>query len=203
MNTLELFADGASGAKPSLGPGITLLRGFARSAALMPLIEQVAARAPFRHLVTPGGQTMSVAMTNCGPLGWVSDRSGYRYDAIDPLSGRPWPEMPREIREHEPLEALSGGPDGLAFYRRLIGELPQWLKPGGWVIVEVGDGQAGLVQKLFEHAGLLEVEVTFDLHNLPRVVEGRLPYRQEIVPGLKDLDDAPLEEDPDDFPDVR
>ncbi len=99
MNTLELFADGASGGKISLGPGITLLRGFADSTRLMPLIEQVAARSPFRHLVTPGGQTMSVAMTNCGPLGWVSDRSGYRYDAIDPLTGNAWPEMPREIRE--------------------------------------------------------------------------------------------------------
>jgi DNA oxidative demethylase len=104
MNTLELFADDASGAasrfeKVALGPGITLLRGFADSTQLMPLIEKVAATSAFRHLVTPGGQTMSVAMTNCGPLGWVSDRSGYRYDPIDPLSGRPWPQMPREIRE--------------------------------------------------------------------------------------------------------
>ena len=57
----------------------------------MPLIDDVAARAPFRHLVTPGGQTMSVAMTNCGPVGWVSDRSGYRYSSRDPLTGQDWP----------------------------------------------------------------------------------------------------------------
>lgn len=117
----------------------------------------------------------------------------------------PGPELdnlPREIRDHEPLTALDGGPDGLAFYRRLIGEVRDWLKPGGYVIVEVGDGQAGHVQNLFEHAGLLEVEVTFDLHNLPRVVEGRLPYTNEIVPGLKDLDHAPFEEDPDDLADA-
>lgn len=50
--------------------------------------------APFRHLVTPGGQRMSVAMTNCGPYGWISDRRGYRYEPIDPDSGKPWPALP-------------------------------------------------------------------------------------------------------------
>ena len=77
MNTLELFANDPQDAIP-LEAGITLLRGHADSRRLMPLIERVASHSPFRHLVTPGGQTMSVAMTNCGPLGWVSDRSGYR-----------------------------------------------------------------------------------------------------------------------------
>jgi alkylated DNA repair protein (DNA oxidative demethylase) len=96
MNTLELpFAGDA--APVALGEGIALLRGFADTAALLPLIEHVAARAPFRHLVTPGGQTMSVAMTNCGPLGWVSDRSGYRYSSRDPLTGREWPAFPAEF----------------------------------------------------------------------------------------------------------
>jgi DNA oxidative demethylase len=98
MSTLELFGGGT--AQPvALGAGISLLRAFADSRRLMPLIERVASSAPFRHLVTPGGQTMSVAMTNCGPLGWVSDRSGYRYDARDPLSGNSWPPMPDEFRE--------------------------------------------------------------------------------------------------------
>jgi alkylated DNA repair protein (DNA oxidative demethylase) len=50
--------------------------------------------APFRHMLTPNGRRMSVAMTNCGAVGWVSDRAGYRYDACDPESGRPWPPMP-------------------------------------------------------------------------------------------------------------
>ena len=63
----------------------------------MPLIDSVANVAPFRHLVTPGGQTMSVAMTNCGPVGWVSDRSGYRYSSRDPLTDTDWPPMPREF----------------------------------------------------------------------------------------------------------
>jgi alkylated DNA repair protein (DNA oxidative demethylase) len=108
MSTLDLFACGA-GAGASLGPGITLLRGFADSARLMPLVERVAESSPFRHLVTPGGQTMSVAMTNCGPVGWVSERSGYRYDARDPLTGRAWPPMPGEFLELALSAAALGG----------------------------------------------------------------------------------------------
>jgi DNA oxidative demethylase len=93
MNTLELFgADAPETVR--LGDGIALLRGFADTRGLMPLVEDVASRAPFRHLVTPGGQTMSVAMTNCGPVGWVSDRSGYRYSSRDPMTDRDWPPMP-------------------------------------------------------------------------------------------------------------
>jgi alkylated DNA repair protein (DNA oxidative demethylase) len=96
MNTLEMFT--SHGAITPLGPGISLLRGFADTRALFPWVERVAAAAPFRHLVTPGGQTMSVAMTNCGAVGWVSDRSGYRYGPRDPLTERDWPEMPAEFR---------------------------------------------------------------------------------------------------------
>jgi len=107
VNTLELFTGKDAGVE--LGPGITLLRGFADSSRLMPLIERVAEQSPFRHLVTPGGQTMSVAMTNCGPLGWVSDRHGYRYDARDPSTGRPWPQMPAEFRALALAAATRGG----------------------------------------------------------------------------------------------
>lgn len=79
-----------------LGEGAVRLSGFARddAAALLAAMEAVAAAAPFRHLVTPGGYAMSVAMTNCGQVGWVSDRTGYRYDPVDPQTGRPWPAMP-------------------------------------------------------------------------------------------------------------
>ena len=98
MNTLELpFAEVSSGEQLRLGDGITLLRGFADTARLMPLIVGVAEVAPFRHLVTPGAHTMSVAMTNCGPVGWVSDRSGYRYSSRDPLTNEDWPAMPQEF----------------------------------------------------------------------------------------------------------
>jgi DNA oxidative demethylase len=79
-----------------LPEGATLLRQFARSEAplLVSAIDEIAAAAPFRHMVTPGGYRMSVAMTNCGRAGWVTDRGGYRYDARDPESGRVWPAMP-------------------------------------------------------------------------------------------------------------
>jgi alkylated DNA repair protein (DNA oxidative demethylase) len=82
--------------KQPLGPGAVLLRGFARQdeAALLADLQDVIARAPLRHMVTPGGYRMSVAMTNCGALGWLTDRTGYRYDSIDPQSGKPWPSMP-------------------------------------------------------------------------------------------------------------
>ena len=86
----------ADGGKEALGPGATLLRGFARKRdrALLAAIEEIAALAPFRRMVTPGGFEMSVAMTNCGAAGWVTDRTGYRYQAQDPQSGAPWPSMP-------------------------------------------------------------------------------------------------------------
>lgn len=79
-----------------LATGAVILRGFALDVeeALNTEFEAVVNEAPFRHLVTPGGHTMSVAMTNCGAAGWVSDRRGYRYEARDPLTGRAWPPMP-------------------------------------------------------------------------------------------------------------
>jgi alkylated DNA repair protein (DNA oxidative demethylase) len=79
-----------------LGDGAMVLAGFARpvDAALLAALDGIVTVAPFRHLITPGGFRMSVAMTNCGEAGWVSDRTGYRYDAIDPASGRRWPAMP-------------------------------------------------------------------------------------------------------------
>ena len=58
-------------------------------------LTAISAASPFRHMTTPGGWAMSVALTNCGEVGWVTDRTGYRYDANDPVSGRPWPAMPR------------------------------------------------------------------------------------------------------------
>lgn len=79
-----------------LAEGAALLGGFTRAVEvpLLAALGQVTAAAPFRHMVTPGGHRMSVAMTNCGAAGWVSDRSGYRYDPVDPESGLRWPRMP-------------------------------------------------------------------------------------------------------------
>ena len=92
----DLFADPAPGQRTALGPQACVLHGFAlaEADALLAGIAGVAAQAPFRHLVTPGGHTMQVAMTNCGRYGWCSDRRGYRYDRLDPQSGAPWPAIP-------------------------------------------------------------------------------------------------------------
>lgn len=90
-------SDDAESRYQELTPGAVLLRAFALSdeAELVAAIDKVDKAAPFRHMITPGGFRMSVAMTNCGRAGWVTDRSGYRYDALDPVTGLPWPPMPK------------------------------------------------------------------------------------------------------------
>jgi DNA oxidative demethylase len=87
--------------RESMAEGAVLLRGFAKpiESELVAALQDVVEQAPFRHMVTPGGNQMSVAMTNCGSAGWVTDRHGYRYDTNDPEAGRPWPAMPRSFRE--------------------------------------------------------------------------------------------------------
>jgi DNA oxidative demethylase len=87
-------------ARDPIGNGAIVLRGLAAApaAALLRAVESVAKCAPFRHMTTPGGHVMSVAMTNCGELGWVTDRRGYRYQTVDPLTGEPWPALPAPFR---------------------------------------------------------------------------------------------------------
>lgn len=84
-----------------MAEGAVLLRGFAKplETDLIAALHDIAGQASFRHMLTPGGHLMSVAMTNCGSLGWVTDRTGYRYDANDPETGKPWPAMPASFRE--------------------------------------------------------------------------------------------------------
>lgn len=98
----SLFEDEpAPQSREPLEEGAVVLRGFAaaRAEQLLEDVARVAQAAPFRHLTVSGGHTMSVAMTNCGRVGWVSDRMGYRYDAVDPDSGQHWPEMPASFVE--------------------------------------------------------------------------------------------------------
>jgi alkylated DNA repair protein (DNA oxidative demethylase) len=84
-----------------LGAGTAVLAGFALAAQqeLLSALKRVTDQSPFRNMITPGGLRMSVAMSNCGALGWVSDRTGYRYDGMDPQTHRPWPDMPSGFRE--------------------------------------------------------------------------------------------------------
>ena len=94
-----------------LDDGALLLRGFAKNVdtALMSAIEKVVAQSPLRHMVTPGGFRMSVAMSNCGQVGWITDRSGYRYGVIDPETGRPWPALPETFIDIARRAAMRAG----------------------------------------------------------------------------------------------
>ena len=98
----------------TLAEGAILLRGFliGEAAALLTHVNAIAAVAPFRRMVTPGGCQMSVAMSNCGSTGWITDRRGYRYDSIDPETGLPWPAMPALILEAAVRAAAAGGFEG-------------------------------------------------------------------------------------------
>jgi DNA oxidative demethylase len=116
--TADLFESVAEprASQQEIAEGAVLLRGFARSfeSELIADIGDIVARAPFRHMITPGGHQMSVAMTNCGRLGWVTDRRGYRYDANDPEAQKPWPAMPPSFRELAKQAAAHAGFGGFA-----------------------------------------------------------------------------------------
>jgi DNA oxidative demethylase len=97
-----------------LSEAAVVLRGFARAnaAELVAAVDAITASAPFRNMMTPGGFRMSVGMTNCGRAGWVTDRRGYRYERIDPITGNPWPQMPEVFRRLAERAALAGGYPG-------------------------------------------------------------------------------------------
>jgi alkylated DNA repair protein (DNA oxidative demethylase) len=118
FDNLDNSQDGyAPGSAPEpLADGAVVLRGFARTQApqLLDEIGDIAAKAPWRHMITPGGLRMSVAMTNCGQAGWVSDRTGYRYDPCDPLDGEPWPAMPAAFLDLATRAAAEAGFAGFA-----------------------------------------------------------------------------------------
>lgn len=109
--TADLFADDTDMQRVALAPGAVLLRNFAGSEApeLLAAVADIVAESPLRHLITPGGYRMSVAMTNCGEVGWVSDSRGYRYAAFDPDSGQPWPALPPSFLDLAERAAASAG----------------------------------------------------------------------------------------------
>ncbi|WP_249675006.1 DNA oxidative demethylase AlkB [Pseudomonas abieticivorans] len=129
--TPDLFSDTDTAQPPrieALGTQAWVLRGFALpwvEGVLAPLREVLKA-APFRRMVTPGGFTMSVALSNCGALGWTTDTHGYRYSPLDPRTGLPWPGLPIVIRELGIAAASAAGfadfdPDACLINRYLPG----------------------------------------------------------------------------------
>ncbi|KIZ36417.1 MULTISPECIES: DNA oxidative demethylase AlkB [Rhodopseudomonas] len=113
MNDLFDSLPDTRSARMPIAEGAVLLCGLARQSEpeLIAALREVIAAAPFRHMVTPGGHRMSVAMTSCGAVGWVTDRSGYRYAPTDPDSGQPWPTMPASFRELARNAAAQAGFD--------------------------------------------------------------------------------------------
>ncbi|MHC8299649.1 DNA oxidative demethylase AlkB [Pseudomonas sp. ZS1P83] len=112
--TFDLFADAEPEQQPRLdriGEQSCVLRGFALPwlDQLLPALNAVLAAAPFRQMITPGGSTMSVALSSCGALGWTTDRSGYRYTRNDPQTGQPWPKMPDVFFELAQAAAREAG----------------------------------------------------------------------------------------------
>jgi alkylated DNA repair protein (DNA oxidative demethylase) len=111
--TLDLFADADDGrpAQQAIAPGALLLPRFAlaHECALLAALQQVLAIAPFRPMTTPGGHTMSVQLSSCGLLGWVSDEHGYRYSRRDPLTQQPWPALPPPFLELAQAAAAAAG----------------------------------------------------------------------------------------------
>jgi DNA oxidative demethylase len=113
MNLFDFPGDVGPRKEP-LGPGAVVLRGFAAAseAALLEALQDVVRGSPFRHMITPGGFRMSVAMTNCGSFGWVTDRTGYRYDPVDPEHDHAWPRMPDPFLQLAKDAATEAGFDG-------------------------------------------------------------------------------------------
>ena len=100
--------------RQQLADGAWLLRGAVLDSVpqILAALDDIAARAPFRQMTTPGGFTMSVAMTNCGDYGWVTDRTGYRYSPVDPVSGNKWPLIPDVLLDCATRTAAAAGFDG-------------------------------------------------------------------------------------------
>jgi alkylated DNA repair protein (DNA oxidative demethylase) len=94
----------------AIAPGVVLLRNYAQTQAEAVIAEValIAAAAPFQHMITPGGFTMSAALTNCG-AGWISDRKGYRYSSVNPQTGEPWPAIPALFSELAASAAAAAG----------------------------------------------------------------------------------------------
>ncbi len=111
-SSFDLFADTEQPPRSEqIGEQSWVLRGFAlsRIEQLLPALETIIERAPLRHMMTPGGFSMSVATSSCGALGWITDRSGYRYSAEDPISHQPWPQIPEVFQELAQTAALQAG----------------------------------------------------------------------------------------------
>lgn len=147
-----------------IAPGATLLRGLAadRAEALLAEVERIAAASPFRRMITPGGREMSAAITNCGALGWVTDRRGYRYAAADPATGRPWPPLPASFLALATEAAARAGFEGFVPDACLV----NCYEPGAKMSLHQDRDEADLAWPIVSVS--LGLEATFLLGGLER-----------------------------------
>ena len=80
-----------------LFPGVFLFRSYVNEQDFMEAVISTTKKIPFRHMITPGGKKINVSGTSMGDCGWYSDRRGYRYERIDPITGNNWPKIPKNI----------------------------------------------------------------------------------------------------------
>lgn len=83
------------------------------------------------------------------------------------------PSLPPEVSRHEPRAALDGGPDGMAVIRRIVAGAPPVLKPGGWLLMEIGEEQAGPLASLMAAEGFSGIRARRDLNGIERYIGGR------------------------------
>jgi alkylated DNA repair protein (DNA oxidative demethylase) len=147
-----------------MADGAVLLRGRALplETEILAALKEICAHAPFRHMTTPGGFLMSVAMTNCGAAGWVTDRTGYRYDRLDPESGAPWPSLPDCFRELAVAAAVDAGYAGFAPDSCLINRY----KPGARLSLHQDKNERDLTQPIVSVS--LGLPATFQFGGLAR-----------------------------------
>jgi alkylated DNA repair protein (DNA oxidative demethylase) len=180
-----------------MADGATLLRGSALpfEADILSALQAIVDRAPFRRMTTPGGYVMSVAMTNCGAAGWITDRTGYRYDRIDPESGQPWPAMPDCFLE---LAVAAAGESG---YPRFVPDacLINRYDPGARLSLHQGKNERDFANPIVSVS--MGLPTTFQFGGLKRndpvrkfalrhgdiaVWGGRSRLRHHGIPELKD-----------------
>ena len=135
---------------------------------------------------------LTVAEGNVRALGLADRVRLLAGDLLEPLAAEPGrlpmivanapylpsgilPSLPREVVDFEPRQALDGGPDGLAVIRRLLAVAPAALRPGGWLVLEIGEDQAATVAGLMDAQGFVDVATREDLRGVTRYVAGRLP----------------------------
>lgn len=182
--TMDLFNDliDTEPHQMVLDTGAMILRRFAvqDETAILAALDKLVTQAPFRHMLTPGNHRMSVAMTNCGTFGWVSDSSGYRYDAIDPISSQKWPPMPGIFHKLAKDAAAQAGFQGFVPDACLVNRY----EPGAKLSLHQDKDERDLDQPIVSVSlGIPAVFVFGGLHRADKVMRVQVSHGDVVVWG--------------------